>query len=178
MNTSDRSTIVAVFESRANADRAIAQLHDAGFNSSQIGVVGRDPTTGEKVTTGTAADKGEKAAVGAATGAAVGAGAGGLIALGILSGVIPGIGPAIAAGTLGMVLSNVGLGAAAVGIGGALAGLGIPDEDAKHYESEFNSGRTIVTVNDSTGKAWAILQRNGGYNRQTAATNKRMPASV
>lgn len=182
MNNTDRSTVIGVFENRLDADRAVAQLHEAGFTSGQIGVLGRDPVTGETTKTGDAADKGANAASGAAAGAALGAGAGALVGLGILAGVIPGIGPAIAAGTLGVVLSNAAAGAAVVGIAGALAGLGIPDDDAAHYEGEFKSGRTIVTVNDSTGKAWNILQRNGAYNRQNAAgratTGGRSPVRV
>jgi hypothetical protein len=44
-------------------------------------------------------------------------------------------------GTLGILLSS----AATAGIDGALVGLGIPDEDAKHYEGD-KAGRTIVPV--------------------------------
>src|SRR5262245_57244451 len=114
-----RSTVVGVFEKRANADRAISELQAAGFANDQIGILG--PGAADDAPTSTVAEeKGKNTLAGAATGAAVGAGAGGLVALGILSGVIPGIGPAIAAGTLGMVLSNVGLGAVAVGVAGAL----------------------------------------------------------
>jgi len=110
MAVANRSTVVGVFESRANADRAVSELRAAGYSNDQIGIIGRD--SGDGATSTEAEDRTKNSLAGAATGAAVGAGAGGLVALGILSGVIPGIGPAIAAGTLGMVLSNVGLGAA------------------------------------------------------------------
>lgn len=166
MNTTKRSTVVGVFDTRADADRAVSELRAAGFANDQIGIAGREAGDGDGSSTD-AEEKGENSLGGAATGAAIGAGAGGLIALGILSGIIPGIGPAIAAGTLGMLVSNMGLGAAAVGIAGALAGLGMSDDDAKHYEGEFRSGRTIVTVNDPSGRAWTILQANGGYSRQS-----------
>jgi hypothetical protein len=168
MTNVKRSTVVAVFEDHSQADRAVGELRSAGFRNDQIGVAGRDPNKG--TATEKAKDKGSKAAVGAVTGAAAGAGVGGLVALGILAGVIPGIGPAIAAGTLGVILANAAGGAAIAGLAGALIGLGIPDEEAKHYEAEFKAGRTIVTVQDVGSRydeAWSILHRNGGYNKQT-----------
>src|SRR4051794_4255640 len=100
-----RNTVVGVFESHADADQAVAELHRAGFTNDQIGVAGRDPNGEGK------SDKGTNVLAGAATGLAAGAGTGGLVALGILAGVIPGIGPAIAAGTLGMILANAAGGA-------------------------------------------------------------------
>jgi hypothetical protein len=56
-------------------------------------------------------------------------------------------------------------GAAAGGLLGALAGLGIPEEEARYYEGEFKSGRTLVTVKagDRYDEAWRILERFGAY---------------
>jgi len=51
-----------------------------------------------------------------------------------------------AGGTLAAILASAAGGAAAAGIAGALVGLGIPEDEAKHYDSEFQAGRTIVTV--------------------------------
>jgi len=82
-----------------------------------------------------------------------------------LSGVIPVVGPAIAAGTLGVVLSNAAAGAGIVGLVGALIGAGVPEEEAKYYHSEFEAGRTIVTVK-ADGRyddAMAILRRHGAH---------------
>jgi len=167
MAVTQRNTVVAVFENHAQADRAVDELHRAGFTHDQIGVAGRDPDSKY------ATDKGTKAAAGAATGAVAGAGVGGLVALGILAGIIPGIGPAIAAGTLGVILANAAGGAAIAGLAGALIGLGIPDDEAKYYENEFHSGRTVVTVNAGAryDEAWAILARHGAYNKQNARTS-------
>jgi len=164
MTSSERSTVIAVFDDHQQADRAVDELHRAGFVNQQIGVAARDPDKAF------ATDKGTHAAVGATTGAVAGAGVGGLVALGILAGVIPGIGPAIAAGTLGVILANAAGGAAIAGIAGALIGLGIPSDEAKHYEGEFKAGRTIVTVHDLGARydeAWTILHRFGGYNKQS-----------
>jgi hypothetical protein len=46
-----------------------------------------------------------------------------------------------------------------------LVGLGIPEEDAGFYDTEFQSGRTIVTVRAGVRDdlARSILNRFGGY---------------
>jgi uncharacterized protein (TIGR02271 family) len=88
-----------------------------------------------------------------------------LAGLGVLFGVIPVVGPVIAGGTLGVILSNAAAGAAVAGLAGALIGYGIPEEEAKYYHSEFEAGRTIVTVqaNGRYDEAYTILRRHGGY---------------
>jgi len=183
MTANQRSTVIGVFENHAQADRAVLELHEAGFTNNQIGVAARNSETGTTSTT----DKGSNVIGGAVTGAAAGAGVGGLVALGILAGVIPCIGPAIAAGTLGVILANAAGGAAIAGLAGALIGLGIPEEEATHYEGEFKAGKTIVTVKDVGSRydeVWTILHRNGAYNKQTAksttygTTAKAAPSSV
>ena len=62
-------------------------------------------------------------------------------------------------------------GAAAAGLAGALVGLGIPEDEAKHYDTEFQSGRTIVTVKASAtryAEAMDILGRNGAVSNRYA----------
>ncbi|WP_425613593.1 general stress protein [Anatilimnocola sp. NA78] len=156
-------TVIGVFEDQLQAQQAIAELKRAGYTEDQIGVVSqhRDGAA--------TADSGTKVEEGAAAGLATGAGIGALWGLGILSNVLPGIGPAIFGGTLGVILSSAAAGAAAAGIGGALAGLGIPDDDAKYYEGEFKSGRTIVTVHGGPNRANAqsVLTQYGAYDRST-----------
>jgi len=79
------------------------------------------------------------------------------------------IGPAIAAGTLGVILSNAAVGAGVAGLVGALIGAGIPEEEAQYYQSEFEAGRAIVTVtaNGRADEATAILRRYGAYDMST-----------
>ena len=104
------------------------------------------------------------------TGALTGLGLGALAGLGVLSGVIPVVGPAIAAGTLGVILSNAAAGAGIAGLVGALIGAGIPEDEAKYYHGEFEAGRTIVTVtaDGRADEATAILRRHGAYDMSTA----------
>jgi hypothetical protein len=157
-----KSTVVVVFDDRQQADRAIDELRRAGFSDDQIGVALRYDDSGATMGNAAAGDAGgTHAGTGAVTGVVAGLGLGALAGLGVLSGVIPVIGPAIAGGTLGVILSN----AAAGGLIGALAGAGIPEGEARYYQSEFESGRTIVTVraDGRADEARAILSRCGAY---------------
>jgi len=163
-----RSTVVGVFEDRAHADQAIAELKRTGFRDDQIGVAMRHAEgMGDAISAGDADES--NAGSGAVAGALTGLGLGALAGLGVLAGVIPVVGPAIAGGTLGIILSNAAAGAAAVGLTGALIGYGIPEEEAGYYHNEFEAGRTIVTV-QADGRyddAWSILQRHGAYDMST-----------
>lgn len=168
--TEQRSTVVGVFEDRRQADAAINELRKAGFREDQIGVASRH-TEGEAATT-TTGEQGTKWETGAITGALAGAGLGGLVGLGIMAGVIPVIGPVIAGGTLAVILANAAGGAAIGGLLGALTGAGIPEEEARYYQGEFEAGRTLVTVtaDGRYDEAVAILRRHGAYDMQTAAS--------
>jgi len=157
------STVVGVFEDRVHADKAVSELRKAGFRDDQIGVAMKhvDGTTDETL--------GSHAEAGALTGALTGLGLGALAGLGVLSGIIPVVGPAIAAGTLGVVLSNAAAGAGIAGLVGALVGAGLPEHEAAYYQGEFEAGRTIVTVNADgrADEATAILRRLGAYDMST-----------
>jgi hypothetical protein len=160
------ATVVGVFHDREAARKAVEELRRAGFREDQIGVVSRDVAattmTGEAYGSGTSSAWEE----GAATGAAAGAGVGALWALGIAAGVLPPLGPVIAGGLLASVLASAAGGAAVAGVVGALIGLGIPEEEAKYYDNEFQSGRTLVTV-QAPGRyeeADEILRRHGATN--------------
>jgi uncharacterized protein (TIGR02271 family) len=139
-----QGTVVGLFHNQADAERAIQRLKQEGFSESQIGVAIKDRGQQKELIEGT----GTRAAEGAATGAMGGGVLGGVI--GLLAGVgalaIPGIGPIIAGGTLASTLAGAGIGAAAGGLLGALVGMGVPEEDAQHFEQGFRAGGTLVTV--------------------------------
>ena len=143
--TTQSGTVVGLFKNQVDAERAIDRLKQAGFSESQIGVAMRDRSQQQELIEGT----GTQAAEGAATGAVSGGVLGGVI--GLLAGVgalaIPGVGPIIAGGALASTLAGAGIGAAAGGLLGALMGMGIPEEDARHFDEGFRSGGTLVTVN-------------------------------
>src|SRR5436305_14323813 len=155
--TTHSATVIGVFEDRDKAQRAVEDLRRAGFRDDQIGLVGRDrersadwraaPATSEQATRWE-----EGAGIGAAAGAVTGTGLG----LAVAAGLIPGVGLGIAGGTLMALLASAGTGAAVGTVLGALVGLGVPEEEARFYESEFSAGRTIVTVraDNRSPEAW------------------------
>jgi hypothetical protein len=158
----ERTTVVGVFHDRDQAERAIDELHRLGFRDDEIGfaVRGGDHVEGTTVTDDRATDTGS----GALSGAIAGAGIGGFIAA-AASLLIPGFGPVVAGGILATLLGGAAVGAAAGGILGALVGLGVPEEEARFYESEFHEGRIIVTVKAGARftEARDILYRHGAY---------------
>jgi len=171
MAATQRSTVVGVFEDSRHADQAVADLKQAGFRDNQIGVAMRH--TGDSTDATAGDDAGSHAGSGAMAGALTGLGLGTLAGLGVLSGVIPVVGPAIAAGTLGVILSNAAAGAGIAGLVGALVGAGIPEHEAEYYHSEFEAGRTIVTVtaDGRSDEATAILRRHGAYDMSSRSSS-------
>ena len=164
----NRTTAIALFNDRLQAGRAIAQLKSAGFTEKEIGVTARGSDEDDREAGD--AHKETHAKEGAIAGVATGAGVGALWGLGILAGVLPAIGPAIAGGTLAAILSSAAAGAATAGVAGALIGRGIPEDEANYYEREFNTGRTLVTVDAGSrlAEAQAILVQKGGYDMRSA----------
>lgn len=175
MQTATCSTTVGVFQDKAQADRAVDALFDAGFNTNQIGVVTRDLPTHRSTARPDAvqnADAGDNATAGATAGVVTGAGIGALVGWGVLAGAIPVVGPALFAGTLGVLATNAAGGAAAVGILGALTGWGVSEDQARHYESEIAAGRIVVTVtSDRCESAKAILMQHGAATNDAACCN-------
>jgi hypothetical protein len=158
MTTRSRTTAACTFETREQAERAVADLHQAGFMDEHVGWARRD-TDAPDGTRDVADDAAAGAAAGAVTGSVLGA-AGAVAGMAL----IPGVGPFLAGGYLATILTTAGVSAAAGGLLGGLAGLGFEEGEARHYEDEFKSGRTIVTVNapGRYDEAMAILRRNGG----------------
>lgn len=166
MNETRNETVIGVFDDRASARRAVDELRRMGFREDQIGAAhradGTDLGTPPFDEPPRDASKWEE---GAATGVAAGLGIGALWALGIAVGLLPGLGPVVAGGILGSLLASAAGGAAIGGIVGALVGLGLPENEARYYESEFLRGRTLVTVRgaDRADQARDVLRRHGAY---------------
>jgi hypothetical protein len=176
MAASDRPTIVGVFTNHTDARRAVNDLRQANFREDQIGVISRggEGIPPAEVPSADAATN-SKIIEGAAIGAAAGAGIGAVWALGIAAGVLPVVGPIIAGGLLTSVLASAGGTAVVGGVLGALIGLGIPEDEARYYESEFAGGRTLVTVKPGGRFAEAdqIIRNNGAYDIESGADRAR-----
>jgi hypothetical protein len=165
-----RNTAIGVFDSRDRAREAIHALKNAGFNDNQIGLISRNGRS-DDAASGLPDDPTESrweegTGIGAAAGATTGLGLG----LAVAAGLIPAIGPVIAGGTLMALIASAGTGAAVGTVLGGLIGLGIPEDDAAFYDSEFRSGRTLVTVQagDRHAEAVAIMSRYGAVERPTS----------
>jgi len=153
--TNQSTTAVCTFDDRAQAERAIDELHRAGFTDDQFGFAIRGTDDDVKRYE---RDEGATTLGGIATGATTGGIVGALAA-----GAIPGVGPVVAAGLLASIFGGAAIGAASGGILGALMDAGIPDYEAKYYESEFQAGRPILTVRTERryDEAVAILTKYG-----------------
>ncbi len=149
---------VGVFRDPAQAHRAIEELRQAGYSDEEIGYLTR----------ASAVEPGEAIGTFIANGALEGGLLGGMIGA-TAALLIPGFGAAIAGGILAASLSGAALGAAAGGILGALIRIGIPEEEARHYQKELEAGHIVITVKAQSGydDALRILRRNGASDATT-----------
>lgn len=169
-------TASAMFDTQAEAERAVSELRSTGVDDGALSVIARSGSTttardgGGEVTD----EHHESIARGVLGGGALGAG------LGVLALAIPGVGPLVAAGAIA---ANAIPGAMAVGaLAGAAAGSfneslkehGVSDEDAAYYGKHLSGGGVLVTVSGGAAdeRVRDILRRNGGHsvsNPRTAA---------
>jgi hypothetical protein len=173
-----KKAVVGIVASQTQAEGIVNELQRAGFMSNEVSVLFPD----KDGTRDFAHEKNTKAPEGAVTGASAGGALGG--ALGLLAGIgalaIPGVGPFIAAGPIMAALSGAAAGAAVGGIGGALVGMGIPELEAKQYESKIKGGNILMSVHvensEDRTRAKKILE-NGGAVDVAVVGEKNAPAS-
>lgn len=165
----ENRVVVGVFTDRAQAYQVIHDLHLAGFHDEQIGFIAREQldhsTENTEVTEPLPGYEIEKATrPGAVAGGVVGGLAGAAVAL-----LIPGLGPALAGGILATI-GGAAVGAATGGFIGTLIEVGIPEEDARRYNEDIYSGRTIVIVqaDDNPMEAFRILKQDHALNTNTS----------
>ena len=169
--------VVGLFDSRSEAHATVQQLVNSGFDREDISLVSQDfnrQSDDGKTHPGISGsdlsvpkDDTSGALKGAGIGAALG-GIGGLLA-GIAGLAIPVIGPVVAAGPIAAALTaalgGAGIGAATGGLIGALTDMGVPEDEAKHYQDQVGQGKTLVIVrasdDDSAERAADILESSG-----------------
>jgi hypothetical protein len=162
--TKDRKLAVfGLFENRAALENAIEGLRSEGFRETDISALLPDVAATKEVAHEKHTKAPEGAMIGAGTGGVVGGTLGLLVGIGALA--IPGLGPFIAAGPIMAALAGAGAGGAVGTLTGALIGMGIPEFEAKRYESWLNQGKCLLTVHaddrDWAKKAKACLERYG-----------------
>jgi hypothetical protein len=160
-------TLSAIFDTRTEAERAVAELRDAGVDNSALSVIARNEgTTTARDGEGTVTDEHhESLARGILGGGALGAG------LGVLALAIPGVGPLVAAGAIaasavpGAMAIGAVAGAAAGSLNETLKAHGVSDEDADYYGERLTAGGVLVTVTGAadSGRVREILRQNGGH---------------
>src|ERR1051325_8311938 len=165
-----KKSVFGLLNNEAQACSIIENLKAAGFSNNDISALLPDKTG----TKDFAHEKGTKAPEGAITGVGAGGVMGGvlgwLVGIGSLS--IPGLGLFIAAGPIMAALSGAAIGATAGGIVGALVGMGVPEYEAKRYESKVREGRILLSVHsensDQTKRAKEIFKQAGAEDISTA----------
>lgn len=143
-------TIAGIFDSRADAERAVFGLDSAGIAKDRIAFL----------TPGTSDDRAEAAvpttdteqpgmgkAMGGAVGGAMGVAGGATLGAAAASLLVPGVGPVIAAGIVGAAILGVGGAATGAAAGAALEkelAPGLSRDELYLYEDALRQGRSIV----------------------------------
>lgn len=165
--------VSAIFDTHAEAERAVSQLRALGLSDSDLSVIAHHGgTTTARSGDGEITDEHHRNVLrGILGGGAVGAG------LGVLALAIPGVGPLAAAGAIAAsaVPEAVGIGAVVGAIGGTLNETltkhGVSEEDATYYGDRMKDGAVVVTVEDTgidTQSVRDVLHRAGGHNSSQA----------
>ena len=140
------SSVVAVYPDHPAAERAVRQLHEAGFAIGDISIVGRDFQETDRPYG--FVSRSDYAKAGAETGAWFGGLFGLCLGAGFL--ILPGLGLVVVAGPIAAALLagiEGGLaGTALGGLAGALIGWDVPKDRALKYETEVKGGKFLVFV--------------------------------
>jgi hypothetical protein len=164
-------SVFCIVHNRAAAERIVENLKAAGFSNNDISVLFPDKTGTRDFAHEQHTKAPEGAVAGAATGAALGGVLGWLAGIGTLA--IPGVGPLIAAGPIMAALSTAALGGTLGGLTGGLIGMGLPEFEAKRYESKVQGGNILVSVHsdngDETERAKEIFEQNGAQDIATSS---------
>jgi hypothetical protein len=139
--------VTGLFRDRDSAERAYASIEGRGYGRDDVDLLMSEEARRRHFGDGRESELGTKAAEGAGIGAAVGGGLGALLAGLAAAGVIalPGIG-LLAMGPIAAALAGGAIGAAGGGLLGGLIGYGIPEEQARRYESGLRQGHIVMGV--------------------------------
>lgn len=170
-----QKTVVGVFRSESEAERAVSALRENGFTDQEISIVAKDKGnqggqgSRNKQNKGTTMSGGNEDGIsdGMASGAAWGGLAG--LALGAGALAIPGLGPIVAAGPIAAALT----GAATGGLAGGLIDWGIPEEAGQQLQEEVRKGNILALLrcsDDKVNKAANVLRENGARNVESHAS--------
>src|SRR5579863_4666258 len=157
------NSVVATYKSHTDAEAAVKELQQSGFDMKKLSIVGRDYHTDENVIG--YYNAGDRMKYWGKTGAFWG-GIWGLF-FGSAFFFMPGIGPLVVAGPLVSWIIGVLEGAAVVGglsaLGAGLFSLGIPKDSILQYETALKAGQFVVIAHGTdieTAQAKKILKNS------------------
>jgi len=134
------STVVGVFRSHEEAERAVNKLVASGFPAQDFGFLGPGEAKQPELK--------KAAAAGVGGGAVIGAIAGGLIGAASML-AVPGVGPILTAGVRLPPLIGIATGASTGGTVGGLFSLAAVGDEGLHYRQEVQAGRSLISVTTS-----------------------------
>jgi len=132
------------------AENIVGALKAANFTNNDISALMPDTRTTKDFAHEHNTKAPEGATTGGVAGLGVGAAVGWLAGIGVLA--IPGVGPFIAAGPIMAALGGAALGTATGGIVGGLVGMGIPEFEAKRYNTKIREGNILISVHTEDAK--------------------------
>ena len=146
--TKNSKMLTGMFSDRESTESAYNILHERGYSKDDINLVMSDETRKKFFAEGDT-EFSNKAMEGAGTGSAIGGVIG--AAVGVIAAIgtslaIPGLG-LVAAGPIVAGLAGAGAGGVAGGLIGTLVGSGMSEDRAKLYETGVKSGKIVMGVN-------------------------------
>jgi uncharacterized membrane protein len=161
-NNNANNAVVAIYRSHAEAETAVKELQQSGFDMKKLSIVGRDQHTDEHVVG--YYNAGDRMKYWGKLGGFWG-GVWGLL-FGSAFFLIPGVGPLLVAGPLVGWIVGALEGAVVVGglsaIGAGLFSLGIPKDSILRYETALKTGKFVVIAHgtaDDARRARDIISR-------------------
>lgn len=130
--------VIAVFPSAAAANKAVAELHAAGWDDRSVSLITRSDA--DELEASRPINQGDETEKGAGFGAATGAALGLLASTALLT--IPGIGAVAFAGAIASGLTGGVVG----GLVGAMSNWGVKEDHAEQYEGDLQVGKTLLVV--------------------------------
>jgi hypothetical protein len=154
-------TVAGIFQSRAQAEEAVRELHSLGIPNDRIALLTpgmSDEQVENAVPTADSEQPGMGQAMGGTVGGALGVAGGASLGAAAASLLIPGVGPVIAGGILGAAILGAGGTAAGIAAGGALEKelvSGLPHDELYLYEDALRQGRSVVIAFIEGGEIYA-----------------------
>ena len=158
-------SVVALYNSRGEASKAVDSLVASGITNNDISVLMSDTTHEKEFGVEVNSKVPEGGLAGSAIGGTIGAIAAGLTSVGAVA--LTGGAGVLAAGPIVAALAGGGAGAAVGGITGSLIGLGFDENEAKLVDKDLDNGAILVAAevpDDREDKVEEMFKNSGAKN--------------